>query len=94
MALIFTAYILPMNLIDNVLRPITFTRSLKTPMPVIIVGIMGGTLSNVLIASLSGQSRWRSVGICRLVSCKSWPQFIGLRCRLLGPCSQDHAISR
>jgi predicted PurR-regulated permease PerM len=44
-ALIFTAYMVPVNLIDNVLRPIIFTRGLKTPMLVIIVGVIGGTLS-------------------------------------------------
>lgn len=54
MALIFTAYIVPVNLIDNVLRPIIFTRGLKTPMLVIIVGVIGGTLSNGIIGLFVG----------------------------------------
>ena len=43
-----------MNLIDNVLRPIIFTRGLKTPMLVIIVGVIGGTLSNEIIGLFVG----------------------------------------
>jgi predicted PurR-regulated permease PerM len=53
-ALIFTAYIVPVNLIDNVLRPIIFTRGLKTPMLVIVVGVIGGTLSNGIIGLFVG----------------------------------------
>jgi predicted PurR-regulated permease PerM len=53
-ALIFTAYIVPVNLIDNVLRPIIFTRGLKTPMLVIVVGVIGDTLSNGIIGLFVG----------------------------------------
>lgn len=53
-ALIFTAYMIPVNLIDNVLRPIIFTRGLKTPMVVIIIGVIGGTLSNGIIGLFVG----------------------------------------
>jgi len=53
-ALLFTAYIVPVNLIDNVLRPIIFTRGLKPPMLVIIVGVIGGTLSNGIIGLFVG----------------------------------------
>ena len=53
-ALIFTAYIVPVILIDNILRPIIFTRGLKTPMLVIIVGVIGGTLSNGIIGLFVG----------------------------------------
>jgi len=44
-ALIFTAYMVPVNFVDNILKPIIITRGLKTPMWVIIVGVIGGTLS-------------------------------------------------
>ena len=44
-ALLFTAYMLPVNLIDNFLRPIVMGRGLKTPMLVILIGVIGGTLS-------------------------------------------------
>jgi predicted PurR-regulated permease PerM len=53
-ALILTAYIIPVNLIDNVLKPIIFARGLKTPMLVIIVGVIGGTLSNGIIGLFVG----------------------------------------
>ena len=44
-ALLFTAYMIPVNLIDNVLRPLVLGRGLDTPMVVILVGVIGGTLS-------------------------------------------------
>ena len=43
-ALLFTAYIIPVGLIDNVLRPFLMARGLATPMPVIMVGVIGGIL--------------------------------------------------
>jgi predicted PurR-regulated permease PerM len=44
-ALLFTAYMIPVNLIDNILRPIIMGRGLKTPMLVIFIGVIGGTLA-------------------------------------------------
>lgn len=44
-ALLFTAYMIPVNLLDNILRPFVMARGLNTPMLVIIVGVIGGTLS-------------------------------------------------
>lgn len=44
-ALLFTAYMIPVNLVDNILRPIVMGRGLKTPMLVILVGVIGGTLA-------------------------------------------------
>jgi predicted PurR-regulated permease PerM len=44
-ALLFTAYMIPVNLIDNILRPIVMGRGLKTPMLVILIGVIGGTLA-------------------------------------------------
>jgi predicted PurR-regulated permease PerM len=44
-ALLFTAYIVPINLMDNVLKPIVMGRGLQTPMLVILVGVIGGTLA-------------------------------------------------
>jgi predicted PurR-regulated permease PerM len=44
-ALLFTAYMIPVNLIDNFLRPIIMGRGLKTPMLVILIGVLGGTLA-------------------------------------------------
>lgn len=44
-ALLFTAYMIPVNLIDNVLRPLVMGRGLNTPIVVILIGLIGGTLS-------------------------------------------------
>ena len=52
-ALIFAAYMAPVNLVDNILRPILMARGLTTPMLVIVVGAIGGVLSNGIIGLLS-----------------------------------------
>jgi len=44
-ALLFTAYMLPVNLLDNVLKPVVMGRGLKTPIAVTLVGVIGGTLA-------------------------------------------------
>ena len=44
-ALLFTIYMVPVNLIDNVLRPMVMGHGLKTPMLVILIGVLGGTLA-------------------------------------------------
>jgi predicted PurR-regulated permease PerM len=35
----------PVTLLDNILRPIVMGRGLKTPMLVILIGVIGGTLA-------------------------------------------------
>jgi predicted PurR-regulated permease PerM len=44
-ALLFTAYMIPVSLADNVLRPVIMARGLATPMPVILVGVIGGMIA-------------------------------------------------
>ncbi len=44
-AVLFTAYMIPVGLIDNVLRPIVMARGLTTPMLAILIGVVGGTIS-------------------------------------------------
>ena len=44
-ALMFTAYMVPVSLADNILRPVIMARGLSTPMPVILVGVMGGMIA-------------------------------------------------
>jgi predicted PurR-regulated permease PerM len=44
-ALLFTVYMVPVLLLDNVLRPMLMGRGLSVPMPVILVGVIGGTLA-------------------------------------------------
>ena len=44
-ALIFTAYMIPVSLLDNVLRPLLLGRGLDTPILIILIGVIGGTIS-------------------------------------------------
>ena len=44
-ALMLTAYMVPVGLLDNILRPFVVARGLATPMPVILIGVVGGTLA-------------------------------------------------
>jgi predicted PurR-regulated permease PerM len=44
-ALLFTAYMVPVSLLDNVLRPIFMGRGVRVPMLVILMGVVGGTLA-------------------------------------------------
>ena len=41
----FTAYMIPASLVDNILRPMIMARGLSTPMPVILVGVIGGMIA-------------------------------------------------
>src|SRR5215471_7068595 len=44
-ALLFTAYMIPVNLMDNALRPLVMGRGLATPTLIILIGVIGGTIS-------------------------------------------------
>ncbi len=43
-AFLFTIYMLPVNLLDNALRPV-FLSGLSTPLPIVLIGAIGGTIS-------------------------------------------------
>jgi len=53
-AVIFTIYMVPVMLLDNVLRPFVMSRGLSTPMPVILIGVIGGALAHGLIGLFIG----------------------------------------
>jgi predicted PurR-regulated permease PerM len=53
-ALILTLLLAPVVVIDNVLKPLLVARGLATPMLVILVGVIGGTLSHGLIGLFLG----------------------------------------
>jgi predicted PurR-regulated permease PerM len=53
-AALFTAYTVPLLLLDNVLRPILMARGLQTPMAVIVIGVICGTLAGGLIGLFVG----------------------------------------
>jgi len=44
-ALLFSIYMIPVNLLDNVLRPLVMARGLDTPTLIILFGVIGGTIS-------------------------------------------------
>jgi predicted PurR-regulated permease PerM len=53
-ALLFTAYMIPVSVVDNILRPIVMARGLTTPMPVILVGVIGGVIAYGIIGLFLG----------------------------------------
>jgi predicted PurR-regulated permease PerM len=52
-AALFTLYMVPVNLLDNILRPLV-AKGLSTPMPVILIGVLGGTLVHGMIGLFVG----------------------------------------
>lgn len=53
-ATVFTIYMLLVMFINNVLQPVLMARGLTTPMPVILIGVIGGTLSGGLLGLFTG----------------------------------------
>jgi len=53
-ALLFTAYMGPVSVLDNFLRPIVLGHGLKTPMPVVLMGVIGGLIVHGLIGVFIG----------------------------------------
>lgn len=53
-ALLFTLFMIPVTLLDNLLKPIVMGRGLRTPMLVIFIGVLGGTLAYGLIGLFLG----------------------------------------
>ncbi|MTI43032.1 putative PurR-regulated permease PerM [Roseibium hamelinense] len=54
LALVFTVLMIPIMLVDNVLRPFLMARGLAVPMLVILIGVLGGTLTYGLIGLFLG----------------------------------------
>jgi predicted PurR-regulated permease PerM len=53
-ALLFTIYMGPVGLVDNFLRPIAMAHGLKTPMVVIVMGVLGGVIVHGMIGLFVG----------------------------------------
>jgi len=53
-ALLFTLWMIPASLVDNVLRPILMAHGLPVPMVVIFAGVIGGTLVHGLVGLFVG----------------------------------------
>jgi predicted PurR-regulated permease PerM len=54
MAAVFSVYMVFVGLLDNVLRPLVMAKGLSTPMPVILIGVFGGTLAHGMIGLFVG----------------------------------------
>lgn len=53
-AALFSVYMILVGLLDNILRPLVMAKGLSTPMPVILVGVFGGTLAHGMIGLFVG----------------------------------------
>ncbi|MBB5575478.1 AI-2E family transporter [Rhizobium paranaense] len=53
-ALLFMLLAVPIALLDNILKPILISRGLSTPMPLILLGVIGGTLAHGLVGLFLG----------------------------------------
>lgn len=53
-ALVLTVLLVPIMVMDNVLKPILMARGLTTPMLVILTGVIGGTITHGLIGLFLG----------------------------------------
>ncbi|MEF0942955.1 AI-2E family transporter [Rhizobium sp. BR 362] len=53
-ALLFTMLAVPVAILDNILKPILISRGLSTPMPLILLGVIGGALAHGLVGLFLG----------------------------------------
>jgi predicted PurR-regulated permease PerM len=53
-AVLLTIYFVVVGLLDNVLKPILMGASLKTPMLVILLGVLGGTIAHGMVGLFVG----------------------------------------
>ena len=53
-AVVFSVYMLIVNFIDNVLRPLAMAKGLSTPIWLTLIGVLGGTLVHGLIGLFIG----------------------------------------
>jgi predicted PurR-regulated permease PerM len=53
-SLVLTLLLVPVGLVDNVLKPLLMARGLTTPMLVILTGVIGGTLTHGLVGLFLG----------------------------------------
>jgi predicted PurR-regulated permease PerM len=54
MGIVFTVYLLVAGMADNVLKPLLLGRGVDAPMPIILLGALGGMVSGGLIGLFVG----------------------------------------
>jgi predicted PurR-regulated permease PerM len=53
-AFVFSLYMIPVNLLDNILRPLVMAKGLATPIWLTLIGVLGGTLVHGMIGLFVG----------------------------------------
>ena len=53
-AVVFSLYMIPVNLLDNVLRPLVMAKGLGTPIWIILLGVLGGTIAHGMLGLFVG----------------------------------------
>ena len=53
-ALLFTVWMVPCTLVDNILKPILMSKGLPVPTIVILMGVLGGTLVHGILGLFIG----------------------------------------
>jgi predicted PurR-regulated permease PerM len=53
-AFAFSLYMIPVNLLDNLLRPLVMAKGLSTPIWLTLIGVIGGTLAHGMIGLFVG----------------------------------------
>jgi len=53
-AVVFSLYMIPVNLLDNALRPLVMGKGLGTPIWIILLGVFGGTIVHGMIGLFVG----------------------------------------
>jgi predicted PurR-regulated permease PerM len=53
-AVLFSLYMIPVNFLDNVLRPLVMAKGLGTPIWIILLGVFGGTIVHGMIGLFVG----------------------------------------
>jgi predicted PurR-regulated permease PerM len=53
-AVVFSLYMIPVNLLDNVLRPLVMAKGLGTPIWIILLGVLGGTIVHGMLGLFVG----------------------------------------
>lgn len=53
-AFVFSLYMIPVNLLDNILRPLVMAKGLSTPIWLTLIGVLGGTLVHGMIGLFIG----------------------------------------
>ena len=78
-AIIFSIWTLLAGLSDNLLKPLMLGRGLEVPMPIILVGVIGGMLADGLLGLFEGPVLLAVATYCSWSGCVTIPLRVGRR---------------